>query len=272
MAKKLTARQRAIRRRNRFLALCVLIIVLIIALICVACNAGKKSDQNSPDKNDISSVTSEAPVDTRPQTVTRGEYELDARYENLLLVNGWHPLPDDFDYEGHLTTIDTKYREPGYNLDQIDKTVYPYLCAMCDDAAADGVHLAVCSPYRSYATQQVLFDRQVQQQIANGIPRDQAEDVAATIVARPGTSEHHTGLACDFIKADDVFEQNPAFSWLQEHAADYGFIMRYPKEKEEQTGVIYESWHYRFVGIYKAQEIKASGLCLEEFLEKYPTE
>ncbi|MCQ2449816.1 MAG: M15 family metallopeptidase [Clostridia bacterium] len=271
MAKRRTRRQQAILRRNLFLAACTLVLVLFIILICATCKLvsksfGKKAQNESSKAGNVINGTVE---DTRPQMVTRGNYELDAKYTNLLLVNGQNPLPDDYDYEKDLTTIDDRYREPGYDLNQINAVVYPYLKAMCEAAEADGVHLAVCSPYRSYQTQQTLFERQVQKRIAEGLPRDQAEEAAATLVARPGTSEHHTGLACDFIKANDGFELEPAFAWLQQHAAEYGFIMRYPKEKQEQTGVVYESWHYRFVGIYKADEIKQTGLCLEEYLEQY---
>ncbi len=224
---------------------------------------------SSVSQESVSSATVSEPVDTRPEYIMRGKYKLNAKYTDLLLVNGKNPLPSDYNVEERLTTIKQKYREPGYDLDQINKKVYPYLRAMCEAAEADGVHLAVCSPYRSYEIQEVLYNRQVDIQIANGLKPKAARRKAATIVARPGTSEHQTGLACDFIKADDVFETMPAFRWLQKNAADYGFIMRYPKEKESITGVIYEAWHYRFVGIYKAQEIKETGLCLEEYLEQY---
>ena len=93
-----------------------------------------------------------------------------------------------------------------------------------------------------------------------------AEAEAATVVARPGTSEHHTGLAADFNMADDKFETTEMYRWMQEHAADYGFIMRYSGEKQSVTGVIHESWHYRFVGREAATEIMKRGITLEEFL------
>ncbi len=265
--------QHSVIRRLTFL----LITAVFAVIFCVSCTPLKAPDQtesadptdSSVSQKSVSSDTVSEPVDTRPEYVKRGKFKLNAKYTDLLLVNGENPLPDDYNVEERLTTIKQKYREPGYDLDQINKKVYPYLRAMCEAAEADGVHLAVCSPYRSYEIQEVLYNRQVDIQIANGLKPKAARRKAATIVAKPGTSEHQTGLACDFIKADDVFETMPAFQWLQENAADYGFIMRYPKEKEAITGVIYESWHYRFVGIYKAQEIKETGLCLEEYLEQY---
>ena len=274
-------------RRNWFLACCIAVLLALLAalvwfvlFIGSVLGGGAKSGDASDITSSISQTASEkedassnkgstaSKEEKRPQFVQRGNYQLDAEFTDLLLVNGNNPLPDDYDYEGALITIDNKYRQPGYDLNQINEKVYPYMQAMCEAAWEDGVALKVCSPYRSYAIQQTLFNRQVTKWKNTGLSQTDAEARAATIVARPGTSQHHTGLAIDFIKADDSFEQHPAFAWLQQHAADYGFIMRYPKEKESVTGVIYESWHYRFVGIYEAQAIKESGLCLEEYLEK----
>ena len=138
---------------------------------------------------------------------------------------------------------------------------------MIDAAWADGVKLYVWSPYRSYAIQNMLFQKQVNRVKTADMTTEQAEELASTVVARPGTSEHHTGLAADFNMADDRFEQTEMFAWLQEHAADYGFIMRYAGDKQAITGVIHESWHYRFVGINTAKEINRLGMCLEEYLE-----
>lgn len=280
MDTKRQARRQAIQRRNMFIICCIAVLLAVLSLIVWLCVTVISSvTEDKPDASpsssvsevsDISSVESQSSEleEALPQYVQRGSYKLDAKYTELLLVNGSNPLPESYDYGADLTTIDDKYRQPGYDLNQINETVYPYMQAMCEAAWEDGVDLKVCSPYRSYSIQETLFNRQVQKWINNGLSAAEADKKAATIVARPGTSEHHTGLAIDFIKADDSFEQLPAFKWLQENAADYGFIMRYPKEKESVTGVIYESWHYRFVGIYEAQKIKETGLCLEEYLEQ----
>lgn len=127
-------------------------------------------------------------------------------------------------------------------------------------AQADGVDLRVWSPFRSYAIQNDLFQKQVARSGGD-------EDLAATVVARPGTSEHNTGLCADFNMADDAFEQTEMYKWMCENAEDYGFILRYPKDKTDITGVIYESWHWRFVGINNAKEINALGVTLEEYVE-----
>lgn len=243
-----------------------------IRAIVKAVKSGNGSDNSSSGvtqteakKADVKKETDPA-FDNTEQLVTIGGVQLDANYKNLLLVNGSNPLPDNYDYTAELTTIPEEYHN--LQLDQINKNIWPYLKAMIDDARSEGVKLYVCSPYRSYNTQKILFDRQVQKQIAAGVPESQAEDKAATIVARPGTSEHHTGLAADMNFTDDAFENTPMFAWLTEHCQDYGFIMRYPKEKIDVTGVIYESWHYRFVGINVAKDIKSKGVTLEEYLDE----
>lgn len=273
-------RHKAIIRRRIFLSVCAVILAAVILLIVFAVKAvmsGGEKDNNSSevssvqsdsvsnvsDVSDASEVSSEQ--SSTPSYPATGPNGLDANYTKLLLVNGENPLPEDYDYEGNLTTIPDKYING--SLKQIDKDVWPYMQAMIEAAWADGVKLYVWSPYRSYSTQNMLFKKQVDRQIAKGVPADKAEDEAATVVARPGTSEHHTGLAADFNMADDKFETTEMYTWMQQHAADYGFVMRYSGEKQEITGVIHESWHYRFVGINAAKEMNRLNMCLEEYVE-----
>lgn len=272
-------RKKAIRKRRIFIASTSLVLIAAIVgvafgviAIVKAVKSGDDSEKSSSGivqteakKADVKKETDPA-FDNTEQLVTIGGVQLDANYKNLLLVNGSNPLPDNYDYTAELTTIPEEYHN--LQLDQINKNIWPYLKAMIDDARSEGVKLYVCSPYRSYNTQKILFDRQVKKQIAAGVPESQAEDKAATIVARPGTSEHHTGLAADMNFTDDAFENTPMFAWLTEHCQDYGFIMRYPKDKIDVTGVIYESWHYRFVGINVAKDIKSKGVTLEEYLNE----
>ena len=96
----------------------------------------------------------------------------------------------------------------------------------------------------------------------------EAEEKAATIVARPGTSEHHCGFAIDFNETNTSFEKSNAYKWMLNNAADYGFILRYPEDKQDITGVIYEPWHWRFVGIDVAKDINSKNMCLEEYIEE----
>ncbi len=268
-------RKKALRKRRIFVSVCCVLLIALVAGITFGTKAvikSVKSKQSSTDakvsakaeKTDIKKQTDPAFDDTK-QLVTIGGVELDANFKNLLLVNGSHPLSEDYDYTKDLMTIPGEYHNG--QLDQINKDIWPYLKAMIDDARKEGVNLSVWSPYRSYSIQQMLFNRQKQKQIEAGVPESEADAKAATIVARPGTSEHHTGLAADINMADDAFENTPMYAWLTEHCQDYGFIMRYPKDKIDVTGVIYESWHYRFVGINVAKDIKSKGITLEEYLE-----
>ena len=265
-----TARQKAIMRRNLFLTGCACVLILIGVLAGFAVKKlTEKPKPEKPAETTVSSDQSEqtAPVsgDDTPSYPAEGPNGLDANYRVLLLVNGKHPLPENYEYEKDLITIPQEYKNG--QLDQINKDIWPYMKAMIDAAWADGVKLYVWSPYRSYAIQNMLFQKQVNRVKTADMTTEQAEELASTVVARPGTSEHHTGLAADFNMADDRFEQTEMFAWLQEHAADYGFIMRYAGDKQAITGVIHESWHYRFVGINTAKEINRLGMCLEEYLE-----
>ncbi len=291
MKKKLTRRQAALRRRRIFLSLCATVFIAVIAVIVLLVTGIKnsiatkdnKSSTPPPSSSDTAiENSSNSPVDvvlesepiesstpsssTPPSSSnTPTQKKLDPNFSNLLLVNGENPLPEDYDYEGNLVKLESKYICGSLN--QVKASVYPYLTAMLEAAWKDGVNLKVLSPYRSYATQQRLFNNKVQRVIDGGTPKERAEDVAATVVARPGTSEHHTGLAIDFNEVENSFQQTAAYRWLDKNAADYGFILRYTEEKQEITGVIHESWHWRFVGINEAKKTKASGLCLEEYLK-----
>ena len=181
----------------------------------------------------------------------------------LLLANAENPLPQDW-------SIQTEEVQNGY---EMDKRAAPAMREMIQAAKEDGVELMLCSAYRSVEKQQQLFDRSQQAYMAQGMSEEEAYAKTATETAIPGTSEHQTGLAADFITPtyqmlDAGFADTPAGQWLSEHAAEYGFVLRYPQDKQEVTGIIYESWHYRFVGKTHAKLMKESGLCLEEYLQQ----
>lgn len=263
-------RKAAIRKRRIFLSLCALVLIIAIAALALTVSAIVKSikeslaedagETPSPSQATESSeeVSSIATEEKGPEMVKRGEYTLNADYKRLLLVNAEYPLPDDYRYGNNLTRIDAKYHNG--QLDQIDAGVWPYMKAMVEAAWADGVDLKVWSPYRSYETQKMLFENRVKKEGGD-------EAKAATAVARPGTSEHNTGLCADFNMASSQFEGTPMFKWMCENAGDYGFILRYPKDRIDITGVMYESWHWRFVGINTAKEINSLGVTLEEYVK-----
>ena len=180
---------------------------------------------------------------------------------NLFLVNLWNKLPDDF-------TVDLTYLKNGH---AVDSRAYPDLQDMMDDCRAAGLSPLICSSYRTYEKQVTLYDNQVAKYLAKGYTQDQAEKEAAMWVAIPGTSEHHTGLALDIVSLDYQYldekqEETPEQQWLLENAWLYGWILRYPPEKVDLTGIAYEPWHYRYVGKEVAKEIHDAGICLEEYL------
>lgn len=277
----ISKRQAAIRRRRRFIILSSISVVLVLtvgilgitALINKFSTPSDKQQNNSsnlssnPSSSTVNNDASSIPANkdnynpNNKQMVNVNGVELDANFRRVALINASNPLPDNYDKDirASLVTVDANLRNNNYVTD-IHKDVYPYITAMVKAAQADGVNLKVWSPFRSYGDQKVLFENQVKR--VNG-----DEQKAATVVARPGTSEHNTGLCADFNMADDKFESTPMYNWMVENAEDYGFILRYPKDKTDITGVIYESWHWRFVGINTAKEMNSLGMTLEEYVE-----
>lgn len=180
----------------------------------------------------------------------------------LVLVNRDHPLQTDPQIS--LTAL--------RNGQSVDARIYSALQAMMDDARAAGLSPLICSSYRTEARQNELFEDKVQEYRMLGYSRSEAETEAAQWVAPPGTSEHQTGLAVDIVAEsnqhlDSTQEDTAEQQWLMEHCWEYGFILRYPEEKSRITGISYEPWHYRYVGLEAAQAMKESGECLEEYLD-----
>ena len=122
--------------------------------------------------------------------------------------------------------------------------------------------------FRSIEDQKSLWDARVKKQLEEGLSQEEAEAVVGQKVAIPGTSEHHTGLAID-ISCDqaDIAKTEALYQWYAEHCWEYGFILRYPADKIEITGITYEPWHFRYVGVEMAKAVTESGLCLEEYLQ-----
>ncbi len=180
---------------------------------------------------------------------------------NLTLVNAEHPLPGDF-------SLETAQLPNGL---EFDSRAYGALTAMLAAGEAEGLSFVVCSAYRTVEYQRTLFDDQVERYQARGYSRQEAGELTAREIMPPGTSEHNLGLAADIVSLSyqllDGAQANTAEQkWLMEHCWEYGFILRYPEDKQDVTGVIYEPWHYRYVGVEAAQAMRESGQCLEEYL------
>lgn len=186
--------------------------------------------------------------------------EIDEDNWHLTLVNSCYRIPDS--YSPDLVNV----CGTGESLDRKIALEYE---KMFEAAAKDGVYLTPCSGYRSYATQERNYKNKISYFEGQGYSTEDAKVKAATIIMPPGSSEHNLGYAMDIVCVEEWFEDTAEFRWLTENAADYGFIMRYPKEKQHITNVIYEPWHWRYVGVEVAKEMKEKNLTLEEYLGVY---
>lgn len=184
---------------------------------------------------------------------------------NLILVNKTHPIPDD--YEVELKPIGSGH--------QIDARAYEDFRAMIQASKKDGIYVYVTSSYRDLDKQTTLYEKKVQSYVVQGYSLEDAKEKAGQVVAVPGTSEHHLGLALDMVsseyrKLDEKQENTRGFQWLKAHSWEYGFILRYPNGSTDITGIIYEPWHFRYVGKEAAREIYEQGVTLEEYLGARP--
>lgn len=180
-----------------------------------------------------------------------------------VLVNASHRIPDDWQVD----IVQLK------NGQAIDSRAYPSLQAMMDEARAEGLEPYICSSYRSRETQQQLYQQETESWINQGYSRQAAEAKAAQWVAAPGYSEHELGLAVDIVslenqRLDESQLESQVQQWLMEHCWEYGFVLRYPSDKSDITGIGFEPWHYRYVGKETAMEMKEKALCLEEYMDQ----
>ena len=207
-------------------------------------------------------------------TMAQGQVEIDgvnhfftADGASIVVVNPWNAVPED--YTPDLVEVHYYYATADC---YVDSSCYDALIAMLSDCnELSGARVCVVSGYRSYQEQTWNFNRKVNSYLSQGYSQEEAEAKAATAVAVPGTSEHHLGLAVDIIdtrlweltygQADLSGQQ-----WLMEHCWEYGFILRYPQDKTDVTGIIYEPWHYRYVGTELSAQLHESGLTLEEYI------
>ena len=272
-------------RRNLFLgSICVVLIAAIMLIVWIVAsglgdtdgNSSKQDTTSTPSQTQSTNSTSsesetKKPLDTTPKPVQLRDFEGNANYHRTVLVNYKNLLPQaEIDNNPNLIVFPLSYKKgsTGEVYRKLDKDMWPYLKAMMDDARADGIDIGIISAWRSYNTQKILFDDKVKRLMSSGYSKEAAEKEAATCIALPGSSEHHTGLAVDFNVTSQSFENTKTFKWLKENAENYGFIMRYPSDKMDITGgIIYEPWHWRFVGINIAKEMNSLGMCYEEYCQ-----
>ncbi len=170
--------------------------------------------------------------------------------KQLLFVNRWNPVPAEFEPE--LDTIE------GFKIAALCKD---RLQKMIKDCKAAGYHCEINTAYRSYSYQKKLWDYRYNDYLSKGYSKEKAADLSARRVLPPGCSEHQLGLAVDLLGPDSTFR------WLEEHAPEYGFVLRYPEGKTEETGVMYEPWHFRYLGEELAKELTSLDMTLDAYIE-----
>jgi zinc D-Ala-D-Ala carboxypeptidase len=269
---------------------CVLAVCIVVLIGVIAIKATKKEDEITTAPADDSTftvgtydltgeesttalrdeATENAVTSTISDTANTYEYayagynpqlaDMNVADWTLILVNRNYILPEDYVPDlDYAVTGDTSSKK-------LDSRVAPHYNEMYLAAKEDGITLTTVSGYRSWDLQKSNFERKINKYLDMGYSKVEATQEAATIILPPGTSEHNAGLAMDICSLEQSFENTEEFEWLMENAEDYGFILRYPKDKQDKTEIIYEPWHWRYVGVENAKKINASGLCLEEYL------
>ena len=228
---------------------------------------GSPGTAQSPSQTPSQPETSASP-DPEPVSVPEPEPDpgpaIDPDDWQLVLINPTHSIEKELEMEFD--------EVQGYKFDsRIAGKVRELIAA----AKEDGYSLAIVSGYRTMDRSRMLYANKIAEYKTMGYDEATAKVEAAKWVAPPGTSEHHSGLAMDIVSGDyytkysdlvEAFENEPEAVWLRENCARFGFILRFPKDKTEITGINYEPWHFRFVGEEHARTIMDQGLCLEEYL------
>lgn len=268
------------KKKAAFIAGALIIVLIVLSVVFAVLKSNNVFPVNatlepsqSASSQDTTQSTSASSLSTTAQSVDETESTTvttekttnttsnSSSTDILMLVNYKNTISKD--YVPELKTLSNGL--------QVDSRAYESLNDMLDDARAAGYNPVVSSAYRSYSYQQTLYDRKIEQYIGYGYSRSEAEIKAGEWVAKPGTSEHQTGLAVDLTSLenqnlDDSQLNSKCQQWYMANCWKYGFILRYPSDKKDITKINSEPWHYRYVGKQAAKEIYDKGICLEEYL------
>ena len=256
-------RIRKMRHPGRvFLVSCAVILVVGFLGVLALCRhmEGRNTEAALKEKEDQYEALEKKYHSAKEQAKAQDE---ETRPWYLMLVNQSHPMEEG--YVPELANIDDSH--------QVDARVLEPLQKMLQAAREEGYSLYVCSAYRSVDRQKELFNESMVDYVGQGMNYYEAAIETAKSIAWPGESEHATGLAMDIVSSeyaglDEKQGETDDQKWLMEHCYEYGFILRYPQDKLEDTGIIYEPWHYRYVGVEAAMEIRDQGVTLEEYLNE----
>ena len=247
-----------------FLLIIIAIVVIVARKVIISDGQATNFETEEISSND-NSEQSQNTTNSTNETGTENSSNIVTASNNLSLLDDWqirlvnrdNPLPDDFTVE--LENLD--------GCRKFDKRAIEPLKQMICDMRDQGIkNIWAQSTYRSIEYQKGLYEKSINKYLKQGKSQEEAQKLTDEYINKPGTSEHHLGLAVDFNNVDEGFENTKAYKWLLENASDYGFILRYPKEKEDITGIEYEPWHWRYVGPEHAKKMKEQNLCLEEYV------
>lgn len=247
-------RKLVIKNKKRFILSCsFLTIGVILVVITLARTSFKPNNKEKEEAKPVSAdpIVVEVENNNPPEEKKLNDWR-------IMLVNINNLLPED--YEVELADID-EYRK-------FDKRAIKYLNQMLKDMRNSGItNVWVQSAYRSIKDQQTLYDNSIKKYINQGKTKKEAEELTLQLLNKPGASDHNLGLAVDLNYVKEDFDQTQGYKWLQHNAEKYGFILRYPKDKEKETGIKYEPWHWRYVGEEHAKKMNNLNMCLEEYVE-----
>lgn len=253
--KKISARmkRKLIRKliQKIFSVLIILLLLFIIFKIATSNHTSETTAEENIVKNTVSEENNQSNGNQTGSFVVNDDWRLTlANYENI--------IPEDFEIE--LANIDEER--------QFDARAIKYLNQMMNDMRNDGItNIWIQSAYRSVKKQKELYNNSINKYLEQGKSQEEAEKLTLEYINKPGASDHNLGLAVDFNYVDEGFENLKGFKWLQQNAEKYGFILRYPKDKEEITKIKYEPWHWRFVGQEHAKKMNEQNMCLEEYVD-----
>jgi D-alanyl-D-alanine carboxypeptidase len=273
--KRRTKRQQQLRNRKIIACLAVAVLVLIAVCYLLSTMTDRQTDRQTDRSDQLQAESASSAAQTAQETSSQAESassatqtaqetsaqsqttQTTAASSNVTSKGYKIEVIDGITYIDGVMIANKTYSLPeSYAPGDLLSEVKEAFSVMQKAAAKEGLNIYISSGYRSYNRQVTLYNNYV---------KSDGTALADTYSSRPGHSEHQTGLCFDLNTIDDSFGNTAESAWLEKHAQEYGFIIRFPKGKESYTGYQYEPWHLRYVGVELATKIYESGLSLEEY-------
>ena len=270
-------KKRQLKIRFSLLVMLVAILGILLILFAIFCRGGNYNEVEITTETTIEESTTEPITEEPPSTPKESTTEAETTTKPPVKWDNYNPI-DVLNSENWATTLISKKYPLG-------KTYSPTLAPVIDgssvtadtrvadayklmyaDALKEGLVLTPYSAYCSYSRQQTNYENKVQAFVLQGMTEDEAKANAEKRIEPAGCSENGAGLSVDIVSASAGFSSTDEYKWLVNNAHKYGFVLRYPEDKTDITGIIYQPWHWRYVGIEVANEMKSNNLCLEEYL------